>query len=205
MTAWLVAGLTAGCVKHYRPPTVDEPHAVVKVRRAYHTNAGTRLSEHAFIGDFQVISEHRPSRLDETRTTAVRVRPGPVSWTVGSGYSHTVRRMVRERYTVRTPYTARESYSCGSSSSGSRTCTRSVTRYRSENRWRTVTRDVQVSDGRCAMQLSHIAEVGRSYLLQYSYSGPDICSLQCIEQLPRADGKFDTRPCKTPSPAMPHQ
>ena len=43
-----------------------------------------------------------------------------------------------------------------------------------------------------------LAEVGHVYLLQYSYTGPEICSLLCLEQTQRAGGQFDTKPCTVP-------
>ena len=35
--------LVGGCVQPYEPPTVDQPHAVIKVRRTYETTAGVHL------------------------------------------------------------------------------------------------------------------------------------------------------------------
>ncbi len=186
-----------GCAKPYVPPTVDEPHGIVKLRRTYHLSAGTTLTERASVNEFEVTNRSRSSALDETRSEAVRVRPGAATWVVGSNFSHPERRSVSEPYTVQTPYTTSESYSCGSGSDY-RTCTRSVTRYHSETRYRTVTRTVDVSDGACVAQSQQVVEAGRSYLLQYAYSAPEICSLLCVEQLPRDDGRFDSRPCDVP-------
>lgn len=196
-------GIT-GCVKHYVAPRPDQPHAIVKVRRAYHSYAGTMLTESANIGEFQVMTYSRASDLDDTQTTAVRVHPGGANWSVSAAYTHTVSQQVRESYQQQVPYQATETYNCGSySSSGSsyRSCTRSVTRYRSETKYRTVTKQVTIVDAQCSAFTNQLAEVGHVYLLQFSYTGPDVCSLQCLEQVALPDGRFDTIDCK-PAPRV---
>jgi len=186
-----------GCVHKYEAPLANQPHAVVKIRRAYASHAGSTLSESAFIGKYQVMAQDRPAELDETQTTAVRVHPGPIAWNVSSAYTHTEMQRVQEHYTEQVPYTTTETYSCGTGTSY-RTCTRTVTRYNTQSKTRWVTKQVTVTDAACSSQTRQLAEVGHVYLLQYSYTAHDICSLLCVEQAPRADGHFDTKPCTAP-------
>jgi hypothetical protein len=189
-----------GCVHKYEAPLADQPHAVVKIRRAYASRAGTTLSESAFIGKYQVLAQDRAAELDETQTTAVRVHPGPIEWQVASAYTHQEMQRVQEHYTEQEPYTTTESYSCGTGTN-QRTCTRSVTRYHTRSKTRWVSRQVTITDAECSSRARQLAEVNRVYLLQYSYTGPDICSLLCLEQVPRDDGHFDTKPCTVPPKA----
>jgi hypothetical protein len=193
----------SGCVHKYEAPLANQPHAIVKIRRAYATHDGETLTESAFIGKHLVLEQERPAELDETQTTAVRVHPGPVAWRVGSAYTHTEMRRVQENYSEQVPYTATETYSCGTGTNY-KTCTRTVTRYRYEQKTRWVNRQVTVTDAECTSQTRQLAEVGHVYLLQYSYTGPDICSLVCLEQAPRADGQFDSKPCAIPAQTSDH-
>jgi hypothetical protein len=188
----------SGCVHKYEAPLANQPHAIVKIRRAYASRAGSTLNESAFIDKYQVLAEERPAELDETQTTAVRVHPGPITWRVGSTYTHTEMQQVQERYTEQVPYTSMETYNCGTGTNY-RTCTRTVTRYTTEYKTRWVTRQVTVTDAECTSRTRQLAEVGHVYLLQYSYTGPDICSLLCLEQAPRDDGQFDSKPCAVPA------
>ena len=195
--ALALVALVVGCVQQYRPPAANEPHAIVKIRRSYHSFAGQSLRESAFIGDYEAMDNVRPAQLDTSESLPIRVHPGPLTWRVGSNYFHTETRMVTETYYVQVPYSASESYSCGYGTNY-RTCYRTVTRYRSEPRTRHVMRNVEVSDGSCAMQVDQMADVGHVYLLQYSYTGPGVCSLQCLEQIPSSPGQFTTQPCQLP-------
>ena len=197
VAAWALLG--SACVKAYQAPTADQPHALVKIRRAYHVSAGTDLHEYANIGEFRALVEQRAASQSEARTTAILVHPGPARWKVGSEFSHMELRMVREQYSQQVPYTALETYNCGSGTSY-RTCTRSATRYRTETRWRTVQKHVRVSDGACHGAAAHQARQGSVYLLQYSYSGPKVCSLQCLEQRPVDGQQFQSVACQ-PAPA----
>jgi hypothetical protein len=187
-----------GCVHKYEAPLANQPHAIVKIRRAYATHAGTTLSESAFIGKYRVLAQERPAELDETQTSAVRVHPGPIAWRIESAYTHTEMQLVQEHYSEQVPYTDTETYNC-STGRNWQTCTRTVTRYRSEQRTRWVNRQVTVTDAECTGRTRQIAEVGHVYLLQYSYTAHDICSLVCLEQASRADGQFDSKPCAIPA------
>ena len=82
VAAWALLG--SACVKAYQAPTADQPHALVKIRRAYHVSAGTDLHEYANIGEFRALVEQRAASQSEARTTAILVHPGPARWKVGS-------------------------------------------------------------------------------------------------------------------------
>ena len=74
---------------------------------------------------------------------------------------------------------------------------RTVTRYRSEQKTRWVNKQVTVTDADCKRTLQQVAEDGHIYLLQYSFTADDVCSLVCVEQIARADGQFDSKPCRS--------
>lgn len=194
----MVALCASGCVHKYEAPLANQPHAIVKIRRSYASRAGETLTESAFIDKYQVMEQQRPAELDETQTNAVRVHPGPIAWRVGAAYTHTEMQHVQEHYTEQVPYTTTESYNCGSGTNY-RTCTRTATHYRSEQKTRWVNKQVTVTDAECTSHARQLAEVGHVYLLQYSYTGPEICSLVCLEQAPRDDGQFDSKPCVVPA------
>ena len=139
-----------GCLVPYRPPTYEQPHAVLKYRRAYLMQAGASLSEVLSVDGYAALNLTVPSQTAATaRTDAVMVHPQPATLRVDSTFFHNQTRSVEERYTEQVPYTASESYSCGSgygTSYSCRTCTRTVTHYRSETRYRTVMRTERVVD-----------------------------------------------------------
>lgn len=205
----LVAATLAlqGCVVHaYRPPSVDDPHAVVKLRRTYDAVAGTGLTEHADVDtkdedtSGRVFHQSADAAMGVTpRIDGVLVHPRPLRLDVASGFFHVEQKQVQETYTVQVPYQTTESYDCSSGYGTSRTyrtCTRMVTQYRSETRTRTVTRAVEVSDGACSAGVIFRPLAGRIYLVDYSYRGPGSCAITCVEQqiLP-GDGQFKSVPC----------
>ena len=192
--------LLLGCVRNYKPPGPDEPHALVKLRRVYLEPKGPLLREHFEIAEYQLMNEAGDA-TSGPRTQAVRVRPGPLAWKLTATYFHHETRMVQESYTVQEPYTTSERYQCGTShSSGTysspRYCSRTVTKYRSKTKYRTVPRTVEVSDGSCEAQDRFVHREGLNYLIQYRFSDDAVCRLTCLEQQPRPDGSFDSTPCQ---------
>lgn len=195
-----------GCVHEYRPPTVEEPHAVVKLRRTYDALAGTRLAERADVDTKDEATSGRvlQTQVDATlgatpRIDGVLVHPGPLRLDVGSSFFHLENRQVQESYQVQVPYPTTESYDCSSGYGATRsyrTCTRMVTHYRSETRYRTVTRAVEVSDGECRAGVIFRPLAGRVYLVDYGYRGPGSCAITCVEQhVVAGDGQFESAPC----------
>jgi hypothetical protein len=186
---------TAGCVREYRPPKAGEPHAVVKLRRSYERTDGVSLRETIDIDEHRAFDQTSASRLAaEPRTDAILVHPVAATASVATGFFHTEMQTVQERYSQQVPEHYTESYSCGSGTSY-RTCTRSATRYRTEWRTRWVTKQVEVSDGACERELAFTPQVGRVYLLQYTYQDRGVCTLSCFEQEPGAPGTFSSRLC----------
>lgn len=165
------AALTA-CRPVYREPSVNEPHAVVKVRIRHHATPGPRMQ--------QIVRLDEESVPFETQTFAVRVRPKPSTFELGTVFSH-VTPQIRTRQVS-------ESYACGSSYGGG---TRYCTRYRTE----TYTDYVTVIDATCDRRLQLLPRVSETYLLQYDFYANDECSLKCFVQRPNDDGEFDMVRC----------
>jgi len=184
-----------GCIPEYRPPTLAEPHAIVKLRRSYDTSGGSSLNEQLLVDEHYAYRSGVPSQLAATpRIDSILVYPTPATFEMSNRFFHVEMRQEYESYTVQTPYTSTESYSCGSGTSY-QTCTRTVTNYHSETRYRWVTRPVEVSDGACNSELRFVPSANRVYLLQYNYQEPNVCSLACFEQVPAAEGTFQNQPC----------
>ncbi|MEZ4221820.1 MAG: hypothetical protein R3B13_12885 [Polyangiaceae bacterium] len=189
MTTWL------GCVRQYRPPSANEPHAVLKLRRSYAQQLGTDLSERALLNGEQVLSHQVASSLAAAPLTdALLVHPTPARLDLATTFGHYTTQLVQEQYTEQVPYQDMETYNCGVGTSY-QTCTRSVTRYRTEYKTRMVNKTVFVSDGNCSAAVQLAPQVGKSYLIQYDFQANGVCKVACFEQNARADGEFDNRPC----------
>ena len=173
--------VTVACIPVYKPPTANDPHAVVKVRRAYEQRPGQTLSESVIINGHQGHSARSAASLAATRTDALLVHPGPAEWQVSGTFSHPEQQWVQEQYQEREPYYTTETYNCGFGNQ-QRTCTRPKTDYRYVTKTRTVFRTVDVTDGTCSAELSHMAEEGSVYLLQFTYQQSGVCTLSCFEQ-----------------------
>jgi hypothetical protein len=205
LSGCLVGGLLAlGCMRDYKPPTADQPHAILKVRRTYENVAGATLSELVTIDEFRGFGHASSAREGaDAHTDALLIHPAPVTIGVTSEFSHMEERMVQETYYEQESYMASESYSCGTGTSY-QSCTRSVTRYRSVPRTRMVMRSVPVSDGACRSAFRLAPAVGAVYLMQYTYRQSSVCSLSCFEQLTPASsppGQIEQRPCPVAPPA----
>jgi hypothetical protein len=207
MMRWCLLPLFAAvaCVPPYRPPSADQPHAVVKLRRTYETSAGVELFERVEIDEHVALEQASLSRLaDAPRTDALLVHPVPSTVSFRSVYSHSEQRLVHESYQEpRTVYET-ESYDCSSgfgSSKSFRTCTRSVPRTSYETRYRDVWRTVQVTDADCSAAYRFSPRAGRVYLMQYTYHAQSVCSLSCFEQVPEEGGTFKNLPCPPAPPA----
>ena len=145
--------LVVGCVPTYKPPTANEPHAILKLRRTYEKSAGTQLSEVVMIGDSAAYRSVTDSRTAATpKNDAILVHPVPVDLAFQTQFSHQYTHMVQEQYNEQVPYQSTETYNCGTPPSY-QTCTRSVTQYRSESKTRWVNRTDTIVDGRCDVTL----------------------------------------------------
>lgn len=189
--------LLAGCVPAYEPPTVDKPHAVLKVRRTYEVKPGTRLREVVHINGHRAYVNDGGLPVG-VLNDAVLVHPEGAEVELSGTFFHMDRQMVRESYQEQVPYPDQESYSCGSYDSP-RTCYRSVTRYRSETKYRTVWKDVEVIDAACKRTVSLGAAEGAAYLLQFTFQGNSSCDLRCYAQT-KTDGELQNDPCPPAPP-----
>lgn len=199
----LVALVTSGCVAPYKPPTENEPHAILKVRRVYETSRGTELLEALRVSDHPAFDQSTAANLATApKSDALLIHPRPERLRVSGTFVHYELRQVLETYQVQVPYSSMESYSCGTSSSP-RMCSRSVTRYRSESRQRWVTRSVQVVDATCARDTTLAPSAGGIYLLEFTFREEGVCSLVCYEQTKRGDdGELANAHCPEATPAQ---
>jgi hypothetical protein len=193
--AMTAATISIGCVHAYKPPTAQEPHAILKLRRTYETTAGAQLSETLTLGDERAFSNVTGAGTAATaHSDAILVHPIPVDLTFLASFSHQTTRQVQEFYQEREPYQATESYNCGTGTSY-RSCNRSVTRYRSNQKTRWVTKTETVNDGTCKQAFKFAPRQGSTYLLQYTYQDRDLCALSCFEQNAGGDGTITQTPC----------
>lgn len=166
----LLGACAVACVHPYEQPSVSSPHAVVKVRLAYHDQPGPQLSERVRLNDFDILMPPDETRRATPATEAVRVRPEPAVWSISSNFYHT--------YTTTTYQSS--SYTCGTS-----TCTRMVP----------VTTTHTVTDGACSQSLAFMPKVGDMYVLQYDFLGADQCTLVCMRQVFTGNDQFTSEPC----------
>jgi hypothetical protein len=203
MLASLALGSVA-CVPRYRPPSAEEPHAIVKVRRNYERLAGVSLRETVDIDGHRAYQQVSPAAVGGApRIDAVLVHPTLATTRISAGFFHTEMRQVHKSYTERVPHYTTETYDCSTgfgTNRVSRTCTRPKTEYRTETKYRWVTEEVEVSDGGCSAAVALAPAVGRVYLVQYTYRDHGVCQASCFEQVPLADGRFQDRPCPVPPP-----
>jgi hypothetical protein len=192
--------LVAGCVREYKPPTADEPHAVLKIRRTYESTPGVTLQERANIGEFRAFEVNGHAlEARQARTDAILVHPVPMAFAFTGTFVHTEFRQVQETYYEQEPYSDTESYSCGTGTSY-QSCTRSVTRYRSVPKTRWVTRQETIVDGTCEGSAGLSPAAGGVYLLQYTYQDRGACSLSCFEQVSLGENRFEQKPCPVGPP-----
>lgn len=203
--AWVaLLAFVAGCVPPYKPPTANQPHAIVKLRRSYDTTAGTTLQESVQIDEHAALGKSAAAVVATApRTDAILVHPVPSTFVFNSGFSHTEARLVQESYQESHTTYDYESYDCSSgfgSSKSYRTCSRMVPHTRYETKYRTVWRQVQVSDGQCASGIRFSPHDAHVYLLQYTYHAQSVCSLSCFEQVEQEPGTFQNLPCPAAPP-----
>jgi hypothetical protein len=201
-----MASSVASCVQPYRPPTDDEPHATLKIRRVYEKTAGTRLDEVCAV-------EGHPALTTATATPVAGapladgflIYPRPARVDMKSTFSHQQWQNVTEAYTEQVPHMDMETYNCGFGTSY-RTCSQMVTHYRSETKYRTVTRLVDVTDSACSLSLFIAPAVGHTYLVDFTYRDQGVCAATCIEQIAtHSDGSFESAPCPAPTPEQAQQ
>ena len=76
-------------MRAYRPPTPDEPHAILKVRRTYEQTAGADLSEELTLDGYPAFSTTVGAGAAATaRSDAILVHPAPVDLGFRASFSH---------------------------------------------------------------------------------------------------------------------
>lgn len=192
----IAAFITTGCLKNYSPPTATQPHAVLKLRRAYASTSGTHLRERFIIQKkYNLFSQTVTSReAKNPLIDGILIHPGPAEINAASSFFHYEQQMVNESYQVQEPYMSTESYNCGSSGQY-RTCMRTVTKYRSVTKYRNVMKTVEVIDLSCNATIQFQPTNGHTYLLEMTFQGERACSLNCFKQTPNPDGTFSNTTC----------
>jgi hypothetical protein len=202
----------AGCIKNYEPPGLNEPHALLKLRRVFHTAPGEYRRLRILVGEEQLLDKREPARAAAAETTATLVRPGVNELTFELTFWHTEWRMVTETYTEQVPYTDTETYTetvhepCSTPQAfpctRQETRTRTVTKYRSETKTRQVLKQEDVLDDYCRRSEVRVFEHAHTYALQYTYTGASRCSITCLEQFATNTPEGSSfRPCLVPRTA----
>ena len=185
----VMASALGGCVRHYREPSLGEPHALVRVRIVRHSWAGPMIDESVRLGSYAI---SMPREGPEPSIRAVRVRPELAEWRFETNFFHIEQRPQLETY--------RESYSCGSQTSYSGGHSHSQPRTCYRTRSRTVYRTVQVPHASCRTGLRHLPMAGAAYLIEYDFMGDGQCTAQCFRQIPQPGGRFRLLPCGAAEP-----
>ena len=202
--ALCIATLGSACIPEYRPPTLAEPHATVKVRRTYDMAAGTALHELLLVDEHRALAAGVPASLAlSPRIDALLVHPAPATFQMHGRFLHQETQTVLETYYQQEMYFDTESYDCSSgfgTNASHRTCTRQVTRYRQVPHQHWVSRVVDVTDAACAAQNRFTPAADRVYLLQFNFQEHQACSLSCFEQVPGEGQTFKNLPCPPAPP-----
>jgi hypothetical protein len=185
----LVALLFVGCRPEYREPRFDEPHALVKVRLAYHAWPGPQLDQDVSIDRRSVLTIPVPVvNGSGVVTRPVMVSPGVAPWFFRSAFFHTF--VVTRTET----YMTTDSYPCGTAM-----CSTSTPQTRM------VTDVVRVNDGTCETGMGLMVRPSESYIVQYDFFGDRRCSLHCYREITLPDGAPGTAPCEFAMSARPHE
>jgi hypothetical protein len=182
---------SAAMQPRFEEPPASEPHALVKIRVAYHSYPRTLLNQTVSLNGLRVPLEPPGGTLDAPSSHAVRVPLEPLQWSFGSTFYHTVSQ------TTQQPYTRTEQYYCGTTYSGYGTNRYSSPRYctRTQTAYRPVTTTQTITDAACTTAVAQTPRQGAVYLVQYDYFENGQCTVRCAEQVPQADGSFRMEPC----------
>ena len=162
--AALATFFVVGCVRHYPQPALDEPHADVEIRTVHHVELGPAFDERVHIDDYDVSFAETAIRV---RTTTMRVRAQPTTWTFDTEFYHPVTTIQPQTYWQQ------QSYLCGSSRYGPQYCSRSIPVTRM------VPVTVRVPDGGCSTAMPQTPLAGGVYLVQYELIGNGACRATC--------------------------
>jgi len=160
----------ASCVPRYEPPTADQPHALLKLRRHYVPGRGEFLSEQFRLEGKRIFDARKSAQLATgPQMDTVLVHPARTKLEGKFSFTHDEWRMVNE------------SYPCGYG----RMC------------WRPMNRRVTVTDSTCKAALGVQLQVGHIYLAELDSLDRNQCTLSCYEQIPREGDTFKNIPCQT--------
>jgi len=165
----------------YQAPAQSEPHALVRLRLAYHDWPGPELEQVVDIDGRALRDIPQPARRgDGVATRTALVRPGPVAWTIQTTFFHNDVSSHAETYDTTEPAP------CGTT-----TCmqTRPHTRL--------VNKVDRVNDAGCSQGTRFQAKAGETYHLQYDFSADQKCTLVCSRQVHQGKGPSATAPCET--------
>lgn len=197
--------LLSACIPEYHRPTSADPHATIKLRRTYDSQAGVSLHEALLVDEHVAFQAEVPAGLSrEPRIDVSLVHPVPATFAVSSSFYHRELRQVEETYYEQEPHLEYESYDCSSgfgTSAVHRSCTRNVTRYVQVPHRRWVPKWVDVVDAECQALARFRPAKDRVYLLQYNFQEHRACSLSCFEQSSNSDGTFTNASCPSAPPS----
>jgi hypothetical protein len=163
----LVAWLVSACANDYRAPSHSEPHALVKLRLAYHAWLGPLLEQVVTIDgdDVRDIPSPAPERNGGAVNRPILVRPGNIGCTVRATFFH------NDVTTHAESYETSEPAPCGAT-----TCMQSQPHTRLVNQFD------RVDDASCTQGLRFPAKTGESYVLEFDFLADRQCTLKCYRQ-----------------------
>jgi hypothetical protein len=182
-----LALLGAGCVHGYPQPSLDEPHAEVRIRVTHHDEPGPLFEEPIRMGPFDVsLAEVEPG----VREGAMRVRAEPIVWTFRTRYYHWATRTSRE-LAWQAPAVPPSSSPLGPAPPMPAPVP--VTDSRSQ--------PVRVWDGGCWTNMPQRPLAGAAYLVEYDFVGFHDCRASCQRLLPGPNGGLRAIACGEDEPA----
>lgn len=191
----LLLSSLAGCLP-YLQPRPDEPHALVKVRVAYHESYGSGLQHAVYLNALSVSVPLPKGSVETPYTTSLRVAPGRASWRFTAAFHHEERRMSQRLTPLPGPVScSRPPTSAGADSPLHGPLAASCTSQPAATQTEFTTHSVVDAD--CTATTEHEARAGEVYLLQYDFYGDEQCSLRCYEQREADGGEFELLPCST--------
>jgi hypothetical protein len=177
------AGALSACAAaEYRPPTLSEPHAQVKVRLLYRAWSGDELEQRLTIdgSDVRDLPAPAPRPGAETTRTLV-VRPGASTWSIQAAFFH------NNVTTSAETYDTVEKAPCGASD-----CPQI------KPRTRLVNHVERVDDAGCAKGLKLATKAGEKYVLEFTYTADRQCTFECSRE---GHGPHAKEPCASPGGA----
>jgi hypothetical protein len=181
-----LAVTSAGCVRRYSQPAMEDPHADVQIRVVHHAELGPNVEEIVTINGEAVRLEGAGS----VREAVMRIRPEGMQYGFETEFYH----FVQQQQTV----WENQRYQCGSNRQGPVYCNRQVPVQR------VVT--TRVSDGGCGTLLDQVPLAGAVYLVQYEFAGVGQCRATCQRIVQGVNGQSMATECGAgePVPASPY-